>query len=55
MKEKQKIVTGYRSRYRNADRKEKTAVLDEVQFITGYNRKGKKSVPMRLSHPSAAR
>jgi hypothetical protein len=39
MKEKQKVITGYRSRYRNADRKEKVAILDEVQFITGYNRK----------------
>jgi hypothetical protein len=39
MKEKQKIITGYRSRYRKAGRKEKTAILNEVRFITGYNRK----------------
>jgi hypothetical protein len=39
MKEKQKVITGYRSRYRKAGRKEKTAILNEVRFITGYNRK----------------
>ncbi|MDR2052932.1 MAG: hypothetical protein LBP80_05915 [Treponema sp.] len=39
MKEKQKVIAGYRSRYRKADRKGKAAVLNEIQFITGYNRK----------------
>ncbi|MDR3160332.1 MAG: hypothetical protein LBU28_01810 [Spirochaetaceae bacterium] len=39
MKEKQKVIAGYRSRYHNAKRKEKAAILNEVQFITGYNRK----------------
>jgi hypothetical protein len=39
MKEKYKVITGYRSRYRKANRKEKAAILNEVQFITGYNRK----------------
>jgi hypothetical protein len=29
------IVTGYRSRYRNAGGKEKAAILNEAQFITG--------------------
>ncbi|MDR2184586.1 MAG: hypothetical protein LBO80_02800 [Treponema sp.] len=39
MKEKKKVLTGYRSRYRQAARKEKSDILNEVQFITGYNRK----------------
>jgi hypothetical protein len=39
MKERQKVIAGYRSRYHNAKRKEKVAILNEVQFITGYNRK----------------
>jgi Tfp pilus assembly protein PilN len=39
MKEKQKVITGYRSRYRKANRKEKAAILNEIQFIAGYNRK----------------
>ncbi|MDR3161202.1 MAG: hypothetical protein LBU28_06265 [Spirochaetaceae bacterium] len=35
MKEKQKVIAGYRSRYHNAKRKEKATILNEVLFITG--------------------
>ncbi|MDR2659414.1 MAG: hypothetical protein LBC27_05420, partial [Spirochaetaceae bacterium] len=39
MQGKQNIIADYRSRYRNAKRKEKTTILNEVLFITEYNRK----------------
>jgi hypothetical protein len=39
MQGKQTLIADYRSRYRNAKRKEKGIILNEVQFITGYNRK----------------
>ena len=39
MNAKKNVIAEYRSRYRNSNRKEKAAILDEVQFITGYNRK----------------
>jgi hypothetical protein len=39
MQGKQTVIANYRSRYRNAKRKEKGTILHEVRFITGYNRK----------------
>jgi hypothetical protein len=39
MQGKQNVIANYRSRYRHAKRKEKGTILNEVQFITGYNRK----------------
>ena len=39
MKEKRNVIAAYRSRYMNAGRKEKTAIREELRFITGYNRK----------------
>ncbi|MDR2446079.1 MAG: hypothetical protein LBD58_02110 [Treponema sp.] len=38
MREKQKIIAGYRSRYRNAARKERIAALNETRFATDCTR-----------------
>ncbi|MDR2094258.1 MAG: hypothetical protein LBP76_01915 [Treponema sp.] len=39
MKEKQAVTGQIRSRYQNAQRKEKSAILNECIQLTGYNRK----------------
>jgi hypothetical protein len=53
MQGKQNVLADYRSRYRNAMRKEKATILNEVQFITGYNRKYAIPVLNRPQSPQA--
>jgi hypothetical protein len=53
MQGKQNVIADYRSRYRNPKRKEKATILNEVLFITGYNRKYAIRVLNRPQSPQA--
>ncbi|MDR2158693.1 MAG: hypothetical protein LBP23_01355, partial [Treponema sp.] len=53
MKEKHTVITGYRSRYRNAGRKEKSEILNEFIRLTGHNRKYALRILNRQQAPQA--